>query len=271
MGAISHKRGRPKSNIRSKVYSAPALSKGLDILELLSTEHSGLTLIEIADKLERSKGEIFRMLVVLEQRTYVTSEAESDKYILTLKLFELVHQQPRIKRLTSAAAPFMSDLAKTVKQSCHLVIYNSGRGLVIAQQDSPSDRRFGIRLGTEAPLANTCSGHLLLAYTDPQSRAEMLLEQPANLKKKISKSNLEKIVDRILKQGYESVASKQIKGVIDIGYPIFDYSGNLAAVLVIPFLEHLDNSHAVNINKTKSILRETAASLSKSLGYIETS
>ncbi len=264
-----NRRGRPKKKIRIKQYSAPALSKGLDILELLAIEQKGLMLKEIADKLERSKSEIFRMLVVLEQRAYVASEPNTDKYMLTLKLFELAHQHPRIKRLTNAAAPFMSNLSKTVEQSCHLVIYNNGKGLVIAQQDSSSDQRFSIRLGTEIGLANTCSGHLFLAYADdPLKRTEMLREQSIQSKKRITKVEIKKIIGRILKQGCENVASKQIRGVNDIGYPIFDFSGKMVAALVIPFLEHLDNSNAVNYKKTKCILQETASALSKSLGYI---
>ena len=37
-----------------KNYTAPALEKGLDILELLSNNESGLTQAEIANKLNKS-------------------------------------------------------------------------------------------------------------------------------------------------------------------------------------------------------------------------
>ena len=53
-------------------YSAPALEKGLDILELLSLcSGGGLSQSEIAEGLGRSKNEIFRMMVVLEERGYI--------------------------------------------------------------------------------------------------------------------------------------------------------------------------------------------------------
>ena len=42
-------------------YSAPALSKGLDILELLAEQSSGLKKNEIAFALGRSVSELYRM------------------------------------------------------------------------------------------------------------------------------------------------------------------------------------------------------------------
>src|SRR5215472_10472639 len=52
-------------------YAAPALEKGLDILELLGRQRDGLTKSQLARSLDRSASEIFRMLVCLEQRGYV--------------------------------------------------------------------------------------------------------------------------------------------------------------------------------------------------------
>ena len=52
-------------------YRAPALSKGLDILELLASEGDGLAQGEIGRRLDRTTSEIFRMLLVLRQRGYV--------------------------------------------------------------------------------------------------------------------------------------------------------------------------------------------------------
>ena len=45
-----------------KNYSAPALDKGLDILELLALSSRSLTQAEIADHLNKSVNEIYRML-----------------------------------------------------------------------------------------------------------------------------------------------------------------------------------------------------------------
>ncbi|MCY4153813.1 MAG: IclR family transcriptional regulator [Gammaproteobacteria bacterium] len=251
-------------------YSAPALDKGLDILELLSTEGGGLTLSEVAQKLNRSVSEIFRMLAVLEQRHYLSFDAASERYCLTLKMFVLAHRHAPVKRLTAAALPVMQKMARELEQSCHLVIYYQSRGLVIAQTDSPAARNFSVRLGAAAPLLDTCSGHLLLAFAGDDERKDMLKAQQAAITGSINASALDKVIERVRRQGYESVTSTQIHGVHDIGYPVFDYSGRIVAALVVPFLEHLDGSHQISLEAARGILEKSALAVSTSLGYVPT-
>jgi DNA-binding IclR family transcriptional regulator len=63
-------------------YSAPALEKGLDILEILARTVMPMTMSEISEKTGRSRGEIFRMLSVLEGRRYITRNGAGDGYLL---------------------------------------------------------------------------------------------------------------------------------------------------------------------------------------------
>lgn len=249
-----------------RAYSAPALEKGLDILELLAGEESGLTLSGIAASLKRSVSELFRMLVVLEQRGYVHSPPDSDKYFATLKLFELAHRFRPVQRLTAVAAPLMKDLSYRCEQSCHLVIYYEGKGHVVVQQDSPSERILSVRLGAEAPLIDSCSGHLILAYATPEERAAMIDRIPRHHRKP-TRADCEKVVKRVQKQGYELIASAQIGNVRDIGYPVFDHAGQLMAALVVPFISYLDDSHPIDIDKAREMTAQTALLISRAMGY----
>ncbi|KPW03672.1 MULTISPECIES: IclR family transcriptional regulator [Pseudoalteromonas] len=249
---------------RKKVYSAPALEKGLDLLELLSSEADGLTINDITSRLDRSLGELFRMLAVLEQRGYI--ELSQDRYRVTLKMFGLANRFPPIKRLTSIANPLMRRLSYIIEQSCHLVIYYEGRGHVVVQQDSPSARIFSVRLGAEAPLMNTCSGHLLLAFSDEEKRQLMLNRVPSN-HPKTSKRQLKNIFETVLNQGYESLESAQAQGIKDIGYPVFDDSGQIAAALVVPYIGVLDGSCSHDIDNVHENIKSTAADMSLLLGY----
>ena len=56
-------------------YRAPALDKGLDILELLAGEEEGLSQAEIAKALGRTPNEQYRMLERLVRRGYVARNA----------------------------------------------------------------------------------------------------------------------------------------------------------------------------------------------------
>ncbi len=251
---------------KRKTYTAPALEKGLDVLELLAAEGASLTSAEIASRLDRSVGEIFRMIVVLEQRGYIAS-GTGDRYSLTLKMFEVSSQVAPLKRLTAVAIDVMHDLARKTQQSCHLVVYANGRGVIVAQESSPSPRGLNVRIGAEAPLLDSCSGHLILAFADDSTKARMLAEQPADARKSQSKSGIQRMITRVRKQGFESIRSGQVAGVHDIGYPVFDHSGRMQAALLIPFLEHLDGSHEVSFEDCRAFLSDAAAAISRSLGY----
>src|SRR6478736_3920008 len=87
-------------------YRAPALDKGLDILELLAGVDGGLTQAEISKKLNRSPNEFYRMLDRLVRRGYVT-RIDGDRYALTLKLFGLSQLHAPVRRLVSYATPLM--------------------------------------------------------------------------------------------------------------------------------------------------------------------
>ncbi len=253
-------------NPHKKKYSAPALEKGLDIIELLSSEVDGLNISQLTTKLGRTVGEIFRMLAVLEQRAYIELPESGDRYRLTLKMFRLSNRFPPIKRLTTIAGPIMHKLAYSIEQSCHLVIYLEGWGHIVAQQDSPSERILSVRLGAKAPLLRSCSGHVLLAYSNEQQRKIMLKKIPTN---HIQSTNgkTKEMIKKVIARGYESIKSEQIQGVQDFGYPIFDTNSQIVAALVVPFVSFLDKSHPVSIKDAQPQILKAASSMSALLGF----
>lgn len=250
-------------------YSAPALEKGLDILELLTDEPRGLSLTEIAVKLERSVGQIFRMLFVLEQRGYLSVDQNSENYRLSFKMFQMSHQHAPVKRLTGTAAPFMQDLSHTLLQSCHLVVYYRGRCLVMVQKASPGPTGFNVRLGAEIQLTMSCSGHVLLAFASDHSRQHMLSECPRKDCARVTKKELGSILETVRTRGYELMESSITHGVKDIGFPVFDHEGDVVAALTTPFLERIDGSNPVNLDQAIKLLRDAAATISRDLGYTE--
>src|SRR6266403_5165478 len=92
-------------------YAAPALEKGLDILELLASVSETLTHSEIASRLGRTLTEVFRMLVCLEERGYISRTGPDERYQLTLKLFEIVYHHHPLQRLVSQARPLVQRVA----------------------------------------------------------------------------------------------------------------------------------------------------------------
>jgi len=182
-------------------YRAPALDKGLDILELLARTPDGLSQAEIAKALGRSPNEIYRMLDRLVRRDYVR-RTPGDRYELTLKLFELAHAQPPIHRLVSQAMPVLRNFALRAEQAVHLVVQDRNILVVIAQVDGPGYWNVSIRVGSRIGLVNTGSGHVFLAFATPEERRLMLEEQDMGSPEKMPKGS---------KRGWKGCASRAMK------------------------------------------------------------
>ena len=254
----------PKGN-----YAVPALDKAFDIIELLSSTPGGATMNEIATRLGRSMGELFRIVIVMESRGLLQKSSETDRYTVAYKFLDLALRATPAQDLTRAAAPAMEVLVSQISQSCHLVVPNGGEGLVIYRQENPGTRGFVVRVGTSVNLLRSCSGRVILAFSDDEQRermthlAERLVRTPAN------RPQLESLLAAVRERGFERCPSPVTHGVTDISYPIFGFYGKLMAALTVPFLELLDGSQKVGVDGARKYLQSAAQSISAILGHHE--
>jgi DNA-binding IclR family transcriptional regulator len=223
-------------------YRAPALDKGLDILELLAVNEDGLSQAEIAKALERSPNEIYRMLDRLVRRDYVR-RTTADRYELTLKLFELAHATPPIRRLVNQATPIIRRFARESEQAVHLVIHDRNILVVIAQVDGPGYWNVSIRIGSRISMVNTGSGHVFLSFASDEERTLMLEDNAQGRREKLSPQLLARFA-RVREQGYEIMESLQVAGVTNLSVPIFGPLGSVIAALTSPFTNRLDKTDA---------------------------
>ena len=242
-------------------YRAPALDKGLDILELLAGEEEGLTQAEIAKALGRTPNEHYRMLERLVRRGYVSRSA-SDRYELTLKLFGLAHFHRPIRRLVSQATPMMRSLAARSMQSNHLAVYDRAGVTIIAQMDAPGYWGLSIRVGARVDLFDTGSGHVLLAFRPPETRATMIAEQEEAGEDQTKPEDIEDRLEQIRQRGYEVMPSLQSAGVYNLSAPVLGSDGAAIAALTCPYIAPLNRPKAPDIPATIAMLRETALALS---------
>lgn len=243
-------------------YAAPALEKGLDILELLSRHDTGMTQAEIARALGRSVSEIFRMLVVLTDRGYLAQDPHTDRYSLTTLLFEVAHRTPLVRRLTALAGPFMKRLTQRVNQSVHLGILSGDAVLVVGQVDSPGNNVMSVRLGARIEIWRASSGRVILAFLPPEALEDIF--QRAPLPEGLQAAQIRTELADIRRLGFEVRDSFVVRGIVNISAPVFDHSGQAIAALTIP---HLERVHAaVGFDECRRQLIATAADLSRALG-----
>ncbi|RWB07274.1 IclR family transcriptional regulator [Mesorhizobium sp.] len=246
-------------------YRAPALDKGLDILELLAGVDGGLTQAEIAKKLDRSPNEFYRMLDRLVRRGYVT-RPDGDRYSLTLKLFGLAHLHAPVRRLVSYATPLMRELAETSQQANQLVVFDRGSAVVIAQQEAPDYWGISIRVGAHVSLFDTGSGHVLLAFRSLEERQMMISEHLRSTHKPPQSPEFFARLEQIQKRGYEMMASMQTAGVFNLSAPVLGSDGRAIAALSIPYVTLINAPEAPDITRTIELLLAATEKLSQLAG-----
>lgn len=237
-------------------YKAPALEKGLDVLELLATTSSPMTLTQIVNQLNRSHGELFRMIQVLEFRGYIEQDSSADGYLLTDKLFSLGMQRPKTHSLVEVALPVMRQLAQDLGQSCHLALHSMGDMVVVARMESSEQLGFSVRVGYRRPLVKSASGAVLYAFQpeDVRRRWEKLLNPPLNDKQLAA---WRAHADEIRQRQVELTPSQFVAGVTDISSPVM--RGDIAAAaLTVPFLDKL----GPHVSKEEAAERVLQAALS---------
>lgn len=157
-------------------YSVPALEKGLTVLELLARASEPLSLSQISEMMANSTSQLFRTMNCLVEGGYVIKDEIHGKYSLTLKWFELANRHSPMSHLLHVANLPMQELARTIRESCHISIIQHGQLLVVGQAASPEKVQISISVGTSFSLVSTVSGRLLLAAMDDVSLSAILEE-----------------------------------------------------------------------------------------------
>jgi DNA-binding IclR family transcriptional regulator len=247
-----------KEKEENSSYAAPALDKGLDILEALCTCENGLTQQEIAIRLKRKLGEIYRMLNCLVQRNYVANYGNT--YTITSKLFQLSHFHPPTYRLLTEAIPIMEELSRAISFPCDLRVYSKGVQTVIASIQPPDGLGFMTRVGSEIAVAPSASGLVLVAFQDPVVM-EMRIQESLPDKSTTEISNFRKSLKEVAAKGFASIQSKQYAGLHAVSFPILDVNGNAIAAMTVPMLARIDGTKQAAQNKVIEKLKKSAATL----------
>lgn len=214
---------------------APALEKGLDVLELLAGTARGLTQKQIAEGVGRSVGEIFRMLTVLEQRGFVTRDRPGGEYTLTLRLFHLATQHPPTHRLQQAATAVLEHLAECTGLSCHLSVASGAHFTVVAQTEPEWQMGWRVKLGARFPLSLRYPSARVLAAFQPDDRRQELASAIARFDALPLGAVLDDVT-AVRREGGLFASGKVAPAVTSLSCPVLDANGHALAALTVPMM-----------------------------------
>ncbi|HUQ09345.1 MAG TPA: helix-turn-helix domain-containing protein [Steroidobacteraceae bacterium] len=241
---------------RASRYRAPALEKGLDVIELLAAEKTPLNLSAVSQRLGRSSGELFRMLQVLEYKGFITTAENGAGYVLTNKLFALAMTQAPVRSLVETALPIMRRLVQDIGQSAHIAVASEDQIVVITRIERPGDLGFSVRIGYRREITIATSGLVLFAYQNEETRKIWLKRC------KLKGEAAEEFVTRanvVRTRGHHEAASHFVRGITDLSAPIL--RGDVAiAALTVPFVH--SNPLVMDMSQAAEHVRAAAREIS---------
>jgi DNA-binding IclR family transcriptional regulator len=244
-------------------YRAPALQRGLEILEALASARRSMSLAALCGATGKSVGELFRVLQVLEEEGYVSISRAG--YRATDRLFHACVSEPLHDPIDLARLA-MKEIAQATQQSCYLATLADSDAIILAYTPGPGFLCLTAEPGMRIPLANSAAGAILMAY-QPKAVQQCTARQsgcggnPTN----ISAVRRELVVTRM--QGFAIAPNPAIGSVTDISVPVRldDYS---TAALTIPFLADRQCA-SERLLQARQILCSSASSLSTAIQELE--
>lgn len=244
-----------------------SVMKVFGILQALGEDRDhGIT--ELAQRVMMSKSTVYRFLQTMKALGYVTQEGESEKYSLTLKLFELGAKALQNVDLIRSADVQMRELSRLTKETIHLGALEEDSIVYIHKIDSLYNLRMYSRIGRRNPLHTTAIGKVLLAWRDRAEVNEILKEvefKRSTANTIVTREALLEVLDQVKAQGFGEDNEEQEEGLRCIAVPVFDRFGVVIAGLSISFPTIRFSEEAKS--DYVAMLHRAARTLSAEMGY----
>src|SRR5690606_5948011 len=132
--------------------------KGLILLETLARSEQACGVTELASELQLTKSNVHRLLQGLVHQGFARNVADTGRYELTMKLWELgSHVFGRLD-VRHVAEPFMTSLAADTSEAVHLSALDGIEVLYLAKIASPQPVRAYTTVGGRAPAQCVATG-----------------------------------------------------------------------------------------------------------------
>lgn len=239
----------------------------MEVLEVLSAASDPLALKAIAERTNRPKGSVHRMLATLINTGYVVQDAKTGRYALSLKLWRMGCAALRDLDVVRVAQSRMERLVAATDETVHLgVLDPSGGILYVSKVESPRSIRVQTRLGQIGPSWCTATGRSLLAF-HPEVADRVLAQRlvARTPKTVIDPRRIRALLRDIAAKGYAVTRAENHPEMGGIAAPVRDYAGSAVAScgIAIPVFRM---DHALIERCVPEVVR-AAAEISEDLGW----
>ncbi len=233
MTGETRKRGRPRGRAAGSEDSGGvrALDRALDILDVIAGA-SGLTLSEIAQRLDLAPSTVHRVLVTLAVRGVAESDHATQTWHVGPTAFRHGSAFMRRSGLVERARPVLRRLMEVTGETANLGILDGNAVLFLNQAETHETIRAFFPPGTRSPLHASGIGKALLAHMRSFELRQLMREMQLSRFTPMTLSEPQALLDDlalIRARGYSLDNEERSLGMRCIAAPVFDLAGEAAA------------------------------------------
>jgi DNA-binding IclR family transcriptional regulator len=215
---------------------APALTRGLAMLELMAQQPHGVTLSEVTTALKMSAASAFRIATELEELGYLRREEGTKKFFVTRKLLLLGQPQATSRSLVECAVESMRQVLTITGETTQLCCLAEDQCVVIDQLPSVHPFKYIVDLGSRAPLHCAAPGKAMMAYLPEDELAPLLAQvklEKHTARSITSRKELWAELERIRVKGYAVDHGEHFDGIHCVAAPLLNQHRQAIAAITI--------------------------------------
>lgn len=218
------------------VSHAPALQRGLALLQSLASRPNGASQSELAQHLGLPLAAVHRIVLALEHLGYVQRHPVSRALRVTQKLLLLGQPHSTSRSLVEVCLPAMRRILALTNETTQLCVLAEGQCVILEQLPSRHPFKYVVDIGSRAPTQACAPGKAMLAYLPETQLGEVIatldfkaytsrsLSDPAALRSELS---------RVRGMGYAVDRAEHFDGIHCIAAPLCDAHGLPFAAITI--------------------------------------
>ncbi|GAB7388020.1 IclR family transcriptional regulator [Bacillaceae bacterium] len=245
------------------VKTVRSIERALSILNCFTFEERELSIGDFVAKTNLSRATIYRILQTMQKMNYIRYNANTDKYSLSIRLFELGSIAYDDHSLLQEVSPYLDQLFKRFRHTILLATLDEDQLIYLDKRESAEGLKVSSRIGKLRDPDYGILGKTLLSFLPEADRSRIL----EILEKKRTPQQMSALLEKIRliqSLGYGHAKDETMMGVAGVAAPIFNHRGLLAAVGVLVPSAEFDQV------QTDELIREvtqTCGKISQSLGY----
>ena len=239
--------------------SVRAVDRALDILLAFKGIDGTLAAADLLKRVDLSRPTLYRLLHTLEQKGFVVSSGDPQRFRLGPSVAQLAHSWSTSLKLSEVAEPAMRRVWEASGETVALFIPEGLMRLCVAELPSQQALSFKRGVGYRERLVLGASGRAILAQIESTID---LKTYAAGLDVDIEKCREE--LTKVRARGYATSRDELLQGAVAIAVPIFDGADRVAGSLGIfgPSVRLPD----ARVREFGSLLIREAAEISAALG-----